>query len=119
MPCTKPDEWSNGTSQIAYDILGYLAEHPEAQDTLEGIVEWWLLEQQIKHQTAKVKETLAELVSKGLLLERKGKDSRMHYHINQRKYKEIRAYLNRVSHKPLITTKEDYFPKEDKPCQKK
>ncbi len=93
MQCTKPDESSTGKSQIVYDILGYLVENPEVQDTLEGIVEWWLLEQQIKRQTAKVKEALAELVSKGLILERKGKDSRTHYRINRRKYKEIQALL--------------------------
>lgn len=89
----KSDECSHGKSQITYDILGYLAEHPEAQDTVEGIIEWWLLEQQITRQTSKVREALAELVSKGLILERKGEDSRTHYRINQRKYKEIRVLL--------------------------
>lgn len=90
MQCT--DESSIGKSQIAYKILAYLAEHPEAQDTLEGIVEWWLLEQQIKHQTAKVKKVLTELVAEGLILERKG-DLRTYYRINRRKYKKIRALL--------------------------
>ncbi len=97
MQCTKPDECSTGKSQLAYDILGYLVEHPEAQDSLEGIVEWWLLEQQIERQTTKVKKALVELVSKGLILERKGEDSRTHYRINRRKYKEIRAFLERRS----------------------
>lgn len=93
MPCTKPDEASIGKSQIAYEILAYLVENPGAQDTVEGIVEWWLLEQQIKRQTAKVKEALAELVSKGLILQHKGKDLRTHYRINRRKSKEIQALL--------------------------
>ena len=93
MQWTQPDECSNGKVKITYDILGYLAEHPEAQDTVEGIVEWWLLEQQIKRETANVKKALAELLSKGLILERRGKDSRTHYRIDRRKYKEIRALL--------------------------
>lgn len=93
MQCAQSDESSNGKSQIAYDILGYLVEHPDAQDTLEGIVEWWLLEQQIKRQTAKVRKALAELVSKRLILERQGKDSRTHYRINRRKLKEIRMLV--------------------------
>ena len=97
MQCIKPDESSTGKSQIAYEILAYLVDHPEAQDTLEGIVEWWLLEQQITRQTAKVRKALAELVTKGLILERKGKDSRTHYCINRRKYKEIRALLKQQS----------------------
>jgi hypothetical protein len=76
-------------SQIRNEILAYLAENPEAQDTVEGIVEWWLLERQIKFQTARVKEALAELVAKELILGKKGPDSQIHYRINQNKYKEI------------------------------
>jgi hypothetical protein len=93
----KSDECSHGKSQITYDILGYLAEHPEAQDTVEGIIEWWLLEQQITRQTNKVREVLAELVSKGLILERKGEDLRTHYLINRRKSEEIQALLEQQS----------------------
>jgi hypothetical protein len=76
-------------SQIGYQILTYLVEHPEAQDTLEGIVEWWLLETAIKYQAVRVKEALSELVAKGFILEHKGLDSQTHYRINHAKYKEI------------------------------
>ena len=34
--------------QVAKDILAYLAEHPQAMDTLEGIAEWWLMRQHIR-----------------------------------------------------------------------
>jgi len=80
-------------SQIGYEVLAYLVEHPEAQDTLEGIVEWWLLERKIKFQTARVKEALSELVSKGLILEKKGSDSQTHYRINQTRHKEIQEFF--------------------------
>ena len=83
-------------SEIARDILAYLAEHPDAQDTLDGIVEWWLLEQNIKTQMATVKETLADLVAKKLVLEHQGKDSRTHYRINRRQMKEIRQFLKKI-----------------------
>jgi len=59
-----------GKPQVVYKILAYLSEHPQAQDTLEGIVEWWLLEQQIKCRTVQVKEALAELVARGFVLAR-------------------------------------------------
>ncbi len=80
-------------SRICDEILTYLVEHRNAQDTFEGIVEWWLLEQGIKRRTAEVKEALAQLVAKGLVLGRKGKDSRTHYRINRLKYQEILAML--------------------------
>ncbi len=76
-------------SSIAHEILSYLAEHPEAKDTLEGIVHWWLLEQKIKHQTAIVKEAIAELVAKGFILEHTTADSQIHYRINRHKHEEI------------------------------
>lgn len=79
--------------QTAYEILAYLAEHPGSQDTLEGVVEWWLLEQMIKDRTARVIEALAELVGKGLVLERKGIDTRAHYRVNRRRLREIKEML--------------------------
>lgn len=83
----------NVESQVAYGVLSYLAEHPDAQDTLEGIMEWWLLEQRIKQETQRIEEALDELVTKGLILERKSKSSQTYYRINRGKYKEIRALL--------------------------
>jgi hypothetical protein len=82
-------------SQIGYQILTYLAEHPEAQDTVEGIAEWWLLERQIKFQTASVKEALFELVAKELILEHRGLDSKTIYRINQAKSKEIKEFFKK------------------------
>ena len=84
-------------SQIDNEILAYLTDHPKAQDTLEGIVEWWLLERQIKFQTARVKEALSELVANGLILEKKGPDSQTHYRINQKKYEEIKKLVKLLS----------------------
>lgn len=89
----KLDQWLTGKSQITYKILAYLTKHPDAQDTLEGIVEWWLLEQKIERETEKVKEALAELIGKGLILERRDGDSRSFYKINLGKYGEIQALL--------------------------
>lgn len=79
--------------KITHDVLAYLAEHQQAQDTLEGIVEWWLIEQKIKQQTVMVKQVLNELVKKKYLLETKGMDARVRYRINHRKEREIRQFL--------------------------
>jgi hypothetical protein len=79
--------------RIAHEILAYLMDHPDAQDTLDGVVQWWLLERKIKNQTDLTKEALAELVSKGLVLESESGDSRIHYRMNPDKSKEIQRLL--------------------------
>lgn len=87
---------ANDVSEIAKEILDYLAAHPDAQDTVEGIVKWWLLEQRIKRETARVKEALAELVGKGLLLEKQGQDRHTSYSINGAKREEIQKISSRL-----------------------
>lgn len=71
-------------SRVAQAILDYLRKHPEAQDTLAGIAEWWLPEQEIKNRTATVKEALDELVSVGLISEHEGKDAQISYRLTKR-----------------------------------
>jgi len=78
---------------VAREILVYLTEHPDAQDTVEGIVEWWMLEREIKHWSQDVQKALAELVALDVVLERKESDGHIHYRINKRKQREIRALL--------------------------
>lgn len=73
--------------------MGYLIDNPDAQDTLEGIVEWWLLEKSIERGTVTVKEALAKLVDRSLILERVGSDLRLRYSINGDKLEEISALL--------------------------
>jgi hypothetical protein len=89
MQMCAPDE-----RQIAQDILAYLSAHEAAQDTLDGIVEWWLLEQTIQRETRQVKKVLDELVARKLISSRTTSDSKTHYRINRRKVKEIRNVLD-------------------------
>lgn len=70
-------------SQIGNKISTCLVDHPKAQDTLEGIVEWWPMERAIKFQEVQVKKALAELVAKGLVIEQKGNNSKIHCRVNQ------------------------------------
>jgi hypothetical protein len=86
-------------SLIAEDILSYLLTHSAAEDTVEGIVEWWLLEEKIKRRSKEVQRALDELVVESLIIARESKDSRIHYRINKRKLKKIRAMLDSESAK--------------------
>ena len=52
----------------AADILAYLARHPGAQDTLDGILHWWLMERLIEIHKPKVEASVDELVDRGYLL---------------------------------------------------
>jgi hypothetical protein len=80
-------------NEIARDILAYLIDNPAAQDTLEGITEWWLLEQKIKNQRKIVQEALDELVERGLIITREIEHSGIVYKINEEKVKTIEELL--------------------------
>ena len=61
-------EITAGCSDLATEILSYMARNPKASDTLEGIVEWWLLEHRIRSRTALVQAALGELVERRLMI---------------------------------------------------
>jgi hypothetical protein len=81
--------------RLGYEILAYLAEHPDAQDTTEGIIEWWLSGSAAKPNAALVEEALAELIALGFVLTRKSEDARTYYKADRRKLDEISATLKR------------------------
>ena len=80
-------------TEISNAVLSYLLEHPDAQDTLEGIVEWWLMAHMIKLRANVVKEVVDDLTSQQLLLEHQGKDLCTRYRINRSKLEEIKTQL--------------------------
>ncbi|MDZ7288481.1 MAG: hypothetical protein ONB44_00940 [candidate division KSB1 bacterium] len=53
--------------QMADAILGYLAEHPRASDTLEGIAEWWIMRHQVRVEVNTLERILRQLTNSGLL----------------------------------------------------
>ena len=83
-----------GREEIAHDVLSYLNKRSKAGDTLEGIVEWWLLEVKIRRSCAEVKTILDDLVEQGLICEVKGPDARIHYRTNLQKQQEIAVLID-------------------------
>jgi Fe2+ or Zn2+ uptake regulation protein len=60
----RPDD-----DEVCNAVLAYLAEHPHATDTLEGIATWWLPRQQIRFDVERVWRALEALKARGLLEE--------------------------------------------------
>ncbi len=58
---------AHGSDPLADEILRYLVEHPEAQDTVEGIADWWLTERRVRQAIADVEAALGRLVDQGLV----------------------------------------------------
>jgi hypothetical protein len=81
--------------EVFYYILAYLSDNPDAGDTLDGIVEWWLLDQRIKFETRNVSDAVTQLVSDGLVVEHTEADSRIIYKVNTGRKKMIRAMLSK------------------------
>lgn len=62
--------------EVAHEILRHLRQNPDASDTVEGITKWWLAG---AYSTHDVRAGLAELVAAGLVTERRGENSHIHY----------------------------------------
>jgi hypothetical protein len=63
----------------ASEILNYLSRHPNAQDTIEGILQWWVMEAWIRKWEPKIVEAVTLLVEQGYLLEKTAADGRVFY----------------------------------------
>ena len=79
--------------ETAYRILAYLCEHRDAGDNIDGISEWWLMEQRIKTEIATVEKAVEILEEKGLVI----KSPSGVYTVNTAKIGEIQALLNEAS----------------------
>ncbi len=88
--------------QVALEILAYIANHPEAKDGLDGIVEWWILEQRIMVQTTIVKAAVWALVEEGLLLMERNNGSGLTYAVNPERLDEIREMVQNSSRLALV-----------------
>jgi len=92
-----PDQMKEKKEELAAEILQYLIQHPNAQDTLKHVVKWWFLERTIKPRTALVEEVLNKLVADGLVIAQKQSDSQTLYKINRRRRRKIISLLQQRS----------------------
>jgi hypothetical protein len=66
----------------APEILAYLARQPGAQDTIDGILHWWVLDAYLRNWAPKIAKTVAQLVEQGFLEEKSSSDGKIFYHIS-------------------------------------
>jgi hypothetical protein len=62
--------------ELAAEIREYLAENPEAADTAEGIVQWWIVQRRFARGLSAVSRAIKRLVDEGFLEEVKTADGR-------------------------------------------
>ena len=82
-------------TQVEEDIVSYLLDHPEAKDTMDGIVRWWMFELRIKREIMQVEHAIADLVQRDWVIARRGADAQVHYGLNSAKAEEIAVALGR------------------------
>jgi len=58
---------SQADAELAAAVMKYLAEHPKAVDTLEGIAEWWVMRQQARVDLDSLGRVLRLLAAQGLV----------------------------------------------------
>ncbi len=56
-----------GLSDIAWAIRRYLDAHPNAADSMDGIMRWWLTRQRYADTASNVQEALDQLEAHGLI----------------------------------------------------
>jgi hypothetical protein len=56
-----------GLARLSDEILTYLRVYPQAADTVDGIVEWWLPRQRHDEVVDRVQRALDDLVARGLV----------------------------------------------------
>src|SRR5262245_46074638 len=79
---------------IAREILGYLATHPEAKDTLDGIVEWWLPHR--RRERSAVERAVALLLAHGVILETRRRGLPPYYQANRQAPPDAVARMRRA-----------------------
>jgi hypothetical protein len=53
--------------EVEASVLAYLRRHPDASDTLDGIVLWWLPQQRFETARERIERVLGDLVARGQL----------------------------------------------------
>lgn len=71
-----------------------MVNRPDSKDTAQGIIEWWILQQELEVRVQHVKDALIELVRNGYILENRTQNSNALYFLNKGRITEIERVLD-------------------------
>jgi hypothetical protein len=74
---------SGSAAEIERSVLAYLDRHPQAADTLRGIVNWWLPRQRYELGCRRIGHVLDRLVAEGTLHRDELPDGEVLYALNR------------------------------------
>src|SRR5262249_53633040 len=80
-------------SVLAKRILSYWLENPGASDTVDGIAVWWVQYKEFEHSKPRIEHALAELVNKGLVLQKCNPTSQDTYALNPAVKRQVRRIV--------------------------
>jgi hypothetical protein len=91
------DKDSSGRlDKVIREILHYCVHYPDAKDTPEGILKWWLAEGRGEWGKEDIQEALDSLTGKGWLLKRKTRQSEEIYGLNKEHLQEITDFMTQA-----------------------
>lgn len=70
-------------AEVERTVLAYLRHHPQAADTLRGIVNWWLPQQRYECGCQHIEQVLGRMVAEGLLDRDRLPDGEVLYALNK------------------------------------
>lgn len=89
-----PTEGSpRGRSPMIHEILRYLIEHPDAKDTIDGILRWWIPQGHAERKKEDVEHAINELVAKGWIVKRETTPSHTVYGVDKHQLEQVRNFL--------------------------
>ena len=78
---------------VIRDILQHLITHPDAKDTMQGILQWWLPGGLMVWAEGEVQEALDMLVARGWLTQRQVTLTQKIYGLNKEHVEAIQEFL--------------------------
>ena len=95
----KEEAASRALRTLKSQILLYLVQHPDAKDTREGILKWWMPAGRGETEVERIQEALKDLVEQGWILERQTAVSKKIYGLNKEQLPQVRRFLGQTGQK--------------------